>query len=796
MSARKKNEDRRRGVALIVVLGFLSLMVMMAVAFLTQARVERMVASSSMEGMRTRQMAQTAMAAAMQDYLNAMKQTTPADAATDVFLSGDLPVTLKFHYSNQTIGDDRLVIGKVEDWLLDEHLDAAMGGGEASDDIRNAEWIWIREEPGELSRILGRYAYACFNMSGLVDAHLLGSDYGDDVPEYGSTTNRNSARRMLFDAVAATPGTGGARQLKLNQYQYMWKGFDTPAALRNLTDGKVNDGQPGAPNRWEGVNIDEAAVGGIAVDDLAPYSYSVIHRADGSGKEKIQATAAKIFADPEFSGDILAGADPENVKKALADYEDSDSWPQGGVPDYPSVEPVPMFNEMGVRIGLVETAAGTDTNGMAVSTYAMQVHVKPEFWFPFPSDLNPTAAFSFAPTIGGDRNLGGGAEIWVLLAGRDSGGNAIDLMANVPTPFPPKIVNAVKGGPDLPGTDGGGEYVFTVPLTDVNGVAKLSAGMALRIGNIRIQNLNLKDNAQTVDAMAIDEPLDFFFRPAAVLLDGETTDMKSAEVNDPRLNHLADSWFKSDVNPPSFGDTNATAKAAINQVVGIDPGEFFFCRNDRMKCPAELGYLPAAKPWETLNVFGNDGIRFMNRLVCDDEIYNLLQSQGAYFTNGTINPYTRRTNVLNAAFYGLDFREVPAMPGKPKDDEHLSAGDLKPIVKAIMDMQVKNGPAGWGAVLGDSGVVPGLNKNHLIALMCDTWGLFNESDQLFVVVVVAQSIKESDDPSGEGNWNAGEDVVTGERRAVALCWLDGSSDVGGETLTQEMNVIMFQYLNE
>ena len=48
---------------MIVVLGFLSIMVMMAVAFLTQARVERLVAGAALESMRTRQLAQSAIAA-------------------------------------------------------------------------------------------------------------------------------------------------------------------------------------------------------------------------------------------------------------------------------------------------------------------------------------------------------------------------------------------------------------------------------------------------------------------------------------------------------------------------------------------------------------------------------------------------------------------------------------------------------------------------------------------------------------------------------------------------------------
>ena len=46
MTAKTQSENGRRGVALIVVLGFLSIMVMMAVAFITQARTERMVAGA------------------------------------------------------------------------------------------------------------------------------------------------------------------------------------------------------------------------------------------------------------------------------------------------------------------------------------------------------------------------------------------------------------------------------------------------------------------------------------------------------------------------------------------------------------------------------------------------------------------------------------------------------------------------------------------------------------------------------------------------------------------------------
>ena len=62
----------RSGVALIVVLGFLSIMVMMAVAFLTQARVERMVANISADAHRGRQMARTALNAAMRGVVKCL----------------------------------------------------------------------------------------------------------------------------------------------------------------------------------------------------------------------------------------------------------------------------------------------------------------------------------------------------------------------------------------------------------------------------------------------------------------------------------------------------------------------------------------------------------------------------------------------------------------------------------------------------------------------------------------------------------------------------------------------------
>lgn len=522
------DNGNRRGVALIVVLGFLSIMIVMAVAFLTQARVERLVAGASLEGMRTRQMAQTAIAAAMQDYLNAQKTVSPTEAVHDIFLSGDGAVSLNFYLSGKTIGDDRLLVGRVEDWLLKEHLDATFASG-GEDAVSNAEWIWVRQQPGARSRILGRYAYACFDMSGLLDANLLGAAYGDDVPAYGAAENRSNVRKMVYEALSQNKG--GENQRKLNVHQRNWKGFDTPAALLHLTDGRVNDGDDNPANRWAGTDMAEGA--GVDVSSLAAYSYSVLHREDGGGKSKLLCTAPSIKGDADFIS--LAGGSLANVIKAMEDYESGDVVPQGV--DYPSTKNVPMFNEIGVQVGLAETPTGLDTNGLEVSTYEMIVRMKLEFWYPFPSKDNVLAnVFTVdIPSIGGSKSSRGNADIWVQLAGNASG--LIELQTGAASTAPASALSVkAKFNDNTPyyaeNANADDEIVFTVPLISLNGDA-LPRNMGVFFRNVQLSNpLLLRTSGGSVDSTP-SQAIDFSFRAEGELHNGEEHDLKSMAVEDP-----------------------------------------------------------------------------------------------------------------------------------------------------------------------------------------------------------------------------------------------------------------------
>jgi len=87
----------------------------------------------------------------------------------------------------------------------------------------------------------------------------------------------------------------------------------------------------------------------------------------------------------------------------------------------------------------------------------------------------------------------------------------------------------------------------------------------------------------------------------------------------------------------------------------------------------------------------------------------------------------------------------------------------------------------------------GLYNNQREALIRQTWGLFSPDNSLFTVVVVAQAIKEG--PGNVGIWDANEDLITGERRAVALVWRDPFKN-GAGNLHHEMFIRMFRYLND
>jgi hypothetical protein len=274
--------DRRRGVALIIVLGFLTIMVLMAVAFLTQARIERMVADSTLEAMRGRQLLRTALNAGMNDYsiylwnrqlyalghLRSVFHSAPPKGSTG-------PFAMPAAQNTTERPKVALLAGEASDWIPREYLYDTDGNPNADvmQIVSNAEWILVREDPEDGdSRILGRYAYACFDMSGGIDANLIAREEG--VAQIGNKTNRPSVRQIGLGDGGILPETADASIFK--GLRKGWKGFDSLQALVHLTDGKANGGddpqRPIAGSRSAGNQRRRTVVEQVSA--LVPYSLS------------------------------------------------------------------------------------------------------------------------------------------------------------------------------------------------------------------------------------------------------------------------------------------------------------------------------------------------------------------------------------------------------------------------------------------------------------------------------------------------------------------------------------------
>lgn len=807
----RRNE---RGVALIIVLGFLGLMVMMAVAFMVQARVERMVADSTLEGMRARQVAQTGIAAAIQDYMNYIKGlgNDQTKAMTNLFLSGDLNVSASYHYSDIFYDSTNLWNGEAADWLPDTFT--SKDSSVNIDNIKDMEWIWVRQKPNTRSRILGRYAYACFNLSGGVDANLLGRAFGQEIPGngYGAQTNRNNVRKMLLNGVRAAPSTDTAPQLRLARYQSMWQGFDTPAALVKLTDGKNNDGQNSGDNRWANYDMDEKSVGPLATDHLSCYSYAATHKGEKTPLLK-ESDIHSLMSNESFRNMVgrMGGGQKQidEIEMALKDYftdKSSPTYPAGT--DYPSVAAVPMFNEIMAEMKLEKSEGKCQ----------LKVTITPEFWCPFPSEDNDDGDTYLleAPRMGGGSSRDTSEAIWITFLSAPVGGKPSQQIKLKQVDVQPASYNVTaaqaREKPYSPG-----DFVYTLEFDDVppDSEGNIPDIMLFQSrGIIFNKPWYLTRRGHNVDATPSGSQNDFTWNisPAGLMLaGGKNTGKGGLEVEDPRLNHDKNLWTATDSG--TIGAENSCLQPARRRAaakMGYDPGEYMYCRNAPMQTPAEFGYIPiyVSAPWMTLDIFSDNGVDFMNSLVCDQNVWDMLESYKVYYTNGTINPYARDQAVLNGAFFGLDIREVPNVPGKPdKSSEVCGPTDTKRISSLILkdkapkpnrDTFDKSGPGGWARVLrADSQELPGLNKNQRVMLAHNTWGLFNDSDSLFLVFVVAQSITEAPEKVNPvGDWDEKDDMITGERWAVALCWMDTSAEGASDDLTQEMDIIMFKYLNE
>jgi hypothetical protein len=808
-----RRDDARRGVALIIVLGFLSIMILMAVAFLTNARTERMVADSSLEAMRGRQLVRTALNAAMNDYsraLDSAKLIMPVTEPQRMFLS-----RAKGNVGNQMIGQEGIepFRGEAEEWIPAVYKQPPFAGAEKS-----AQWIAVRENPASSSsRILGRYAYICLDMSGGIDANLsiLEPEVAGHDARVSSNRVRRSVRQVPVRLLPEVQDVG-----KFKQYRSGWKGFDSLQSLIKLTDGKPNDGNVGSSTRWHPDRKEYgAALASNLVSDLSPFSLSVFRGGrylPGSGTWTPYHPCwdsdvwTDMISDLEKNvGNQFANKWKDWIESAIYDYTHDLPVPTGL--DYPSPKNVPMFNEMALSCKLVETAGAIPGS----SEYELQATLTFEFWYPFPSEDNKRSddyqlsgpSFGGGPATDGDKNL------WARMRLRGEGGTVeVELGDVTPSPSALQVPAQYNNGKPYLALDrsdptpGAKKFTYTFPIVRTAGNTNpLPSGMALQVPGVVVQkpiyllepNGPIEPNGPRRADM-IPRGVGF---SAMALRHGEAPVVQSRAVTDPRLNHLRGEW--KDEEPATLGEMNNWFTPQPPRAY-LEEGGSMYCRNGPMETPAELGFISVGENWQTIDICRHDALDMLAFLVADTNLYYGWQAnKSAFYTNGTINPNTRSSNVLMSAFVDLSTHEVPNLktsliPADPVDEDmaELIAKQILETTKSGKIDEAFQVGTDWAKIpaMQKNGALAkgyGLNNNQRESLIRNTWGLFNPENSMFTVLVIAQTIKEG--PHQVGIWGD-DDLVTGERRLVALVWRDPFKT--GKNLHHEMFVKMIRYLND
>jgi hypothetical protein len=704
----------------------------------------------------------------------------------------------------QTIGQEGIepFCGEADDWIPSIYKQ-----GTFKDAEKHAQWIAVRENPASSSsRILGRYAYICMDMSGGMDGNLAALE-----PEVAGHDARLAAKRIRRSVrqvpIRLLPEVLDASLFKT--YRRGWKGFDSMQSLIKLTDGKGQDGNDSA-TRWhpDRKEIYGAALASNLVSDLSPFSLSVFRGGrylSGSGTwtpyhpcwDSVVWTSTNIVNDLDaYVGGQFVSGWKTWIEDAIYDYTHNVPVPKGL--NYPSPKNVPMFNELALSCELVEKAGEIP----GTSEYELKAKLTFEFWYPFPSEDNKRSDIYQvpAPTLGGSYASSGDQDLWARMIMQGSSGRVqVELGGATPTPATLSVPAKYNNGKPYVGT-GASNFVYTLPIVRSGGDTNpLPSGMTLRIQGVLVQKpiYLLESGGGTRKADMIPQDISF---GAMNLTHGAPGTPQSRAVTDPRLNHERGQWVNEGTG--SIGEMNSwftTSPKAFQ-----DEGSCLYCRNGPMVTPAELGFISVGREWETIDICRSQSLEMLAFLVADPNLYyGWRANSNAFYTNGTINPNTRSSNVLMSAFVDLSTHEVPnvdveVIPANPVDEDTaalIAKQILEMTESGTMDTAFQAG-TDWAGIpaMQKNGALArahGLNNNQRESLIRNTWGLFSPGNSMFTVLVIAQTIKEG--PNQVGIWG-NDDLVTGERRLVALVWRDPFKT--GKNLHHEMFVKMVRYLND
>ena len=393
-NAEPNTQPKREGIALIVVLGFLSILILMAIAFLTNMRTERLVAETAKDDVRVRHLTHSALAAAMDDvnyflrnYTNGTMNLATGPRPVNIHVTPNWAIITSTNIPSYTnLGSNvRLISGEVTNWLPRKYLYSQDFNYNATSKAARAEWILIPDPnplPGQPTKILGRYAYLAFDCTGMMDANLFTHPVqrgeGISVPEISIA--------YLPDVVDYNINKHSEKDFFDNKANY--SRFGTFPEILFLNDGVTNAS-----------GYSEAqALSLTNVNNLMPYSlcydagwWDWSANKWNAGLNNAPINIGEWTNNPQHAINAFVGvgftpAQAQEMSYYFQDYVDTNDLPSGpaGEPDWNAVscEAFPMINEISVsNRAYVVVDAG-------VTSLIHEVLVNVELWYPFTGVTN------------------------------------------------------------------------------------------------------------------------------------------------------------------------------------------------------------------------------------------------------------------------------------------------------------------------------------------------------------------------------------------------------------------------
>lgn len=375
------------GIALVMVLGILSVMVIMAVAFAISMRTERVAAGNYADSVRARQLVQAGLVRALSDLANQLGAKGLGSAAGGTnYPHWSVTNSYTTEYTNTSANKLYLLTGEATNFVpralwvaamnADRHVNATnhwlpldiVSSYTTKVTTNAASIVETNTEPCFIH--MGRVKYLILNCSGLLDANFVGGQ---------ARSNGVSPREIAINQLGDLPASFTNDRDKVGG-EVRYETLEELAALHNVTTNFCVYSRA-LPGYWDAASQSVRTQVNLAGDE-----------AKLSGRSGLIKSA---FQNAGFTNSGEANILFDN----LLDYVDLDSTPKSDI----SVEPVPMINEMMFSNNVVYNAGppiSWDTTG----------YVTFELWYPFASG---SGTYSFAANVTFDSTVVGAGSFTV-----------------------------------------------------------------------------------------------------------------------------------------------------------------------------------------------------------------------------------------------------------------------------------------------------------------------------------------------------------------------------------------------